>query len=233
MNLDKNAFPVNVNLDEAISIFQMELNRKGYKVNITKDNLHLNILPFWVCFYDVDINKDGQYKHYSAQIALNSLTNKLQDEYLKLLDFESPTMIDSLDISFEKVEIRLKKSLVSKDEAKDTITKILSCKFQVDKANVTLSGFEEMYIPIWKCNYEGLELSVDAVVGKINNFDIIKKKEKGVSEAFSEMWSEIKDPKKFFWYLFVIVRDCIRFATKHIIVVIVIAIAVAILVLVL
>ena len=202
MELNKFSFPVKITLEEAISKFQKEFDKKGYKVKITKDNLHLNITPFWVCFYDIDCKNDGKYQHISAQTALNSLTNKISEEFLKILDVSTPKMIEELDISYEKVEIRIKKSLVKIDEAKETITKMLSCKFNVDKANVSLSGFEEIYIPIWRCDVEKTETYFDAVISKINNFNSIEKRQKSNREIFSEMLKDIKNPKKFFEYLF-------------------------------
>lgn len=207
MKLNKNAFPVNITLDEAISIVQKEFNRKGHKVRVTKSNVHLNIVPFWVCFYDVDSKKDGKYNHYSSQIALNALTNKIQDDYLKLLEHESPQMIDNLSVALEKVEIRLKKLLISKEEAIEAITKMLSCKFEVDIKNVSLSGFEEMYIPVWKFEIEKHELFLDAVIGKVNNFNIINKKTKDNKDLFIEMINEIKKPTKLLEYLFTLIKN--------------------------
>lgn len=215
MKLNKNAFPVKITLEQAILTIQKEFNRKGHKVTISKNNFHLNIVPFWVCFYDVDSNKDNNYKHYSGQIALNSLTNKSQEEYLKLLEFETPQNIDTIDVALEKVEIRIKKSLVSKEEAKEAIIKMLSCKYQVNKDNVTLSGFEEMYIPIWKCNFDNHELSLDGVIGKINNFNIINKKTKSNKDLFIEMTEEIKDPKKFLEYVFEFIKGIFVFVFKN------------------
>ena len=42
MELNKLSFPVKITLEEAISIFQKEFDKKGYKVKITKDNMRLN-----------------------------------------------------------------------------------------------------------------------------------------------------------------------------------------------
>ncbi len=207
MKLNKNAFPVKITLDEAILIIQKEFNRKGHKVSVTKDNVHLNIVPFWVCFYDVDSKKDGNYKHFSSQIALNALTNKIQDEYLKLLEHESPQLVDSLAVALEKVEIRVKKLLITKEEAIEAITKMLSCKFEVDVKNVSLSGFEEIYIPIWKFEIEKHELSLDGVLGKVNNFNIINKKTKNNKDLFIEMINEIKKPTKLLEYLFTLIKN--------------------------
>ncbi|HOZ35818.1 MAG TPA: hypothetical protein PLK55_02445 [archaeon] len=202
MELNKLSFPVKITLEEAILLFQKEFDKKGHKVKITKDKIHLNITPFWVCFYDIDCKTDGKYQHISAQTALNSLTNKVEDEFLKLLDVSTPKIIEDLDISFEKVEIRIKKSLVKKEEAKETITKMLSCKFSVEKNNISLSGFEEIYMPIWRCDIENMEIYFDGVTSKINNFNKIEKKQKNNREIFSEMLKDIKSPKKFFEYLF-------------------------------
>lgn len=203
MELNKLSFPVKITLEEAISIFQKEFDKKGYKVKITKDNIHLNITPYWVCFYDIDCkNKEGKYQHISAQTALNSLTNKVEDEFLKLLDITTPKVIERLDVSFvEKVEIRIKKSIVKKSEAQETITKMLACKFSAEKNNISLSGFEQIYIPIWRCDAENLEIYFDGVTSKINNFKKIVKRKKSNSEIFSEMIKDIKHPKKFFEYL--------------------------------
>jgi len=214
MKLNKNSFPVNISFEDAFSKIQKEFTKKGHKVNLSKNNFHLNITPYWVCFYDIDSNKDNNYKHFNGQIALNSLTNKSQEEYLKLLEFDTPQIIDTIDVALEKVEIRLKKSLISKEEAKEAIVKMLSCKFQVDKQNVTLSGFEEMYIPIWKCNYENHELSLDGVIGKINNFNIINKKSKSNKDLFIEMTEEIKDPQKFLEYVFEFIKGIFVFLFK-------------------
>ncbi|MFA7708652.1 MAG: hypothetical protein WCX82_00770, partial [archaeon] len=170
MELNKHSFPVNITLEDAISKFQKEFDKKGHKVKIQKDQMHLNITPYWVCFYDIDSNKDGNYQHISGQMALNSLTNKVENEYLKILDVSTPQVIDALDVSFQRVEIRVKKSLIHQAEAQETITKVLSSKYNVDRKNISLSGFEEMYIPIWRIDIENHELHMDAVTGKINNF---------------------------------------------------------------
>lgn len=237
MKLNKNAFPVKITFEETISRIQKEFIRKGHKVNITKDNFHLNLVPFWVCFYDVDSKKNNEYRHFSGQIALNALTNKVQNEFLKLLEFETPQEIDNLDLALEKVEIRVKKSLINKNEATDAITKMLACKFEVDKQNVSLSGFEEMYIPIWKCNYENHELYLDGVLGKINNFNIINQKTKDNKDLFNEMIEEIKNPKKlatyifeFFKGIFNVIKSIIVFIFKNwtIFLIIILAILIAI-----
>lgn len=200
MELNKHSFPVKLTLEEAILIFQKEFDKKGYKGKITKDNIHLNITPFWVCFYDIDCKIDGKYQHVSAQTALNSLTNKIEENFLKILDVSTPTLIKEIDISYEKIEIRIKKSLVKLEEAKETILKMLSCKYSVEKDNVSLSGFEEMYIPIWRCNLENMEIYFDGVIGKINNFEKIIKRQKSTKEIFTETLLDIKNPKKFFEY---------------------------------
>jgi len=220
MELNKHSFPVKITLEEAILKFQKEFDKKGHKVKITKENLHLNITPYWVCFYDIDTRVDDKYQHLSAQTALNSLTNRIEDEFLKILDKYTPQIIDTVDVSMEKIEIRVKKSLVSQVEAQETITKRLSGKFNVGKENVSLSGFEEMYIPIWRCDFEGLELYFDGVIAKISNFEAIKKKEKSLSALFAEMIDEIKEPKNFFKYiinLFLEIFKLIVFLFKKII----------------
>lgn len=202
MELNKLSFPVKITLEEAISLFQKEFDKKGHKVKITKDNIHLNITPYWVCFYDIDSKVDGKYQHISNQTALNALTNKVEDEFLQLLDVTTPKFIEHLDVSFEKIEIRIKKSIVKKSEAEKTITKMLACKFSAEKDNVSLSGFEQIYIPIWRCDYKDMEIYFDGVTSKINNFKKIVKREKSNSEIFSETLKDIKSPKKFFTYLF-------------------------------
>ncbi len=201
MELNKCSFPVKVTLEEAISKFQKEFDKKGYKVKITKENLHLNIVPYWVCFYDIDCRIDNKYHHISGQTALNSLTNKIEDEFLILLEKFTPRVLDSIDVFIERVEIRVKKSLVSIEETKETVTKMLSCKFNVEKTSISLSGFEEMYIPIWRCDIDNLELYFDAVMGKINNLQKLGKIKKSDSALFTEMMSDLKDPKKLFKYI--------------------------------
>jgi hypothetical protein len=233
MELNKHSFPVKITLEDAISIFQKEFDKKGHKVKINRENLHLNLTPFWVCFFDIDCKNDGKYQHISAQTALNSLTNKIQDEFLKLLEVSTPQIIDSIDVSLEKVEIRVKKSLIKLEEAKETITKMLACKYSVDKANISLSGFEEMYIPIWRCNFENLELYSDGVIGKINNFEKIDKRQKGSNEIFSEMLEDIKSPKMFFKYFINLFSWIFKVIIKnwYLVVIMVIIIVIAFLVL--
>lgn len=229
MELNKHSFPVKITLEEAILKFQKEFDKKGHKVKIKKEHLHLNITPFWVCFFDIDCKIDGQYQHISAQTALNSLTNKVEDEFLKLLEISTPKQINKFDTSLEKIEIRIKKSLIKLEEAKETITKMLACKYSVDKNNISLSGFEEMYIPIWKCEIENTELYYDGVSGKINNFEKIEKREKGSVEIFSEMLEEIKNPKTFFKYLISMFSWIFKLLIKNwqLVVIVVLAITIA------
>lgn len=215
MKLNKNALPVKIDFENALAIVQKEFNRKGHKVTLTNNNFHLNITPFWVCFYDVDSNKNGNYKHFTGQTALNALTNKSQDEYLAILDHYSSQIIDSVEVSLEKIEIRVKKKLVTKEEAQEIITKMLSCKFEVLKENVTLSGFEEVYIPIWKCKYKDYDVLLDGVIGKINNFNEITKKEKTNQELFTEVVSDLKKPKMFFKYLSNLFKDIFKIIIKN------------------
>jgi len=214
MKLNKNAFPVRINLENAIAKFQKEFDRKGHKITITKNCFYLNIVPFWVCYFDIDLKKNNEYKHISSQVALNSLTNKIQDEFLKLLEFDTPQEIDNISVALEKVDIRIKKSLISKEEAHTAIIKMLSCKYEVDKQNISLSGFEEIYIPIWKCKIDGKEIFLDGVLGKINNFEKINQIAKDNSELFKELLTEIKTPKKFFEYFFNLLKSIFVFLIR-------------------
>jgi hypothetical protein len=201
MELNKNAFPVLLDLTKVIDICTEAFKKKGHHLEINKKMFHLNVVPYWFCFYDIYIIKDNKPETISKQIALNAMSNKIEDQLDLLFDITNPKLIKKVELpELEKVEIRLKELIVKKEEAETTIKKIIAARYKVDVDCVSLSGFVEIWIPFWKLENKITTLRVDGVGGKINNFDKIPKKDKTNVELYSEMVEDLKDPKKIVYY---------------------------------
>jgi hypothetical protein len=196
-------FPIMIDKGKAIDIIQKALKKKGHIVELAKDNIYITITPYWFLFYDIDCNIDGNYKHISGQTALSALTNKVDETVTSLFKYEKPKVTEDIGLSrTERLQINIKDGIVDKEEAKKTITKYLCSKFNVTKDNISLSGIELIYVPKWKYRLEEYKLQLDAVSGKINNFDIIQEKEQSNSELFKEMLEDLKSPMGIPKYIF-------------------------------
>jgi len=206
--ISEKQFPILIDKGKAIEIMQKALKKKGHIAELAKDNIYLTITPYWFFFYDIDNNIDGKYKHTTGQTALSALTNKVDESITLLFKYEKPKVTEDIGLpKTERVQVSIKDGIVDKEEAKKTITKYLCSKFNVDKDNISLSGIELIYIPKWKYRLEEYKLQIDAVSGKINNFEIIKEREQSNSELFKEMLDDIKSPKNFLKYLFSIFKQ--------------------------
>ncbi|MFH0905912.1 MAG: hypothetical protein V1824_01080 [archaeon] len=203
MELKKTSFPVNIKYKDALKFLNKAFKKKEHTVELKEENLYLTVTPYLFCFYDIDINKDGNYKHLSGQIAINLLTNKIREDVTKLFDYDKPQYYEKLEVDTTKhIQIKIKKNVVKKEEAKNTIIKMLSCKYAVPKENITLSGVEEIAIPFWKYEHDNQLFEIDAVIGKLNNFDIIEQRQKTWLELFAEVIDDIKtNPIKIFEYI--------------------------------
>jgi hypothetical protein len=197
MELNKNAFPIQLDLQKVISIIEKELKKKGHNININKKMFHINVVPYWFCFYDIYVIENNKPDTISNQLALNAMTNKIEDGLTNLFDVVNPKMLPKIEVQdIEKIEIRIKEIIVSKEEAKKTLEKIVAATHKVPINNISLSGFKEIWVPFWKLETDDFHIRVDAVGGVVNNFEKIPKKEKTHSALYNEMLNELKSPKK-------------------------------------
>lgn len=201
MEFNKNCFPINITAEDAVNIFNKEFSSKGHNIKINKEGLRLVVLPYWVCFYDIDTKVNGKYKHLSGQTALNATKNKIEDEVLKLFEISNPKYIESLEVNiFEKTELKIKKLVISQKESEKIILKTLLSKYSVEKEDVALSGFDEIWVPFWKTTINKKDFIFDATDNKLNNFKEIEVKQKSNNQLFQEMIQEIKEPSKLLGY---------------------------------
>lgn len=202
MEFNKNCFPINITAEDAVNIFSKEFSSKGHNIKINKEGLRLVVLPYWVCFFDIDTKIDGKYKHISGQTALNATKNKIEDEVLKLFETSNPKHIPKLEINtFEKTEVKIKKLVISQKESEKIILKTLLSKYTIEKEEVALSGFDEIWVPFWKITVDKKDFIFDATDNKLNNFKEIKVKQKNNNQLFQEMIEEIKEPSRLLEYV--------------------------------
>ncbi len=198
IQLNKKRFPIKLEPKKAAQIIQNALKKKGYKYEIKKDLLYLTITPYWVSFYDILINQNSTFNRISNQIALNAINNQINEKVIDIFKLSKPIIKENLEApKTEQIQIRLKKPIISKEEAELTIIKYLIYKHNVSKDQISLSGVEEIYVPNWKIQLDKFKLKIDAVTGEVNNFEIIKQREKTKIELIKEVFSDIGEDKKF------------------------------------
>jgi hypothetical protein len=202
MELNKNAFPILLDLNKVIDVCTKEFKKKGHHLEIKKKMFHLNVVPYWFCFYDIYLMKDDKPETISKQVALNAMSNKIEDNLGSLFDIINPKTVKKIDSSeIEKIEIRIKDMIVNKEEAETTIKKVIAARYNTPLENISLSGFDEIWIPFWKLKNNIKTIRIDGVGGKVNNFKDIPKKEKSSVVLYNEMLNELKNPKKLLFYL--------------------------------
>lgn len=215
MELNKNAFPILLNLNQVIDICLKEFKNKGHHLDIKKKMIHLNVVPYWFCFYDIYYMKDKVPETISKQIALNAMSNKIEDYLENLFDITNPKTIKKIEVAeLEKVEIRIKEMIVKKEEAEVTIKKVIAARYNIPLENISLSGFVEIWIPFWKIENDIKIIRIDAVGGNNNNFKDIPKKEKTNIELYNEMITDLKNPKKLLFYLVMVLEVILRVLKK-------------------
>ena len=204
MEIDKKRFPININdSKQAVKIFQNALRKRGHNQEIKKEDVYLTITPYWVSFYDAGYTNNEKYIHTSGQIALNAVTNNINDYINKLFDIEKPMVFKNINIQkTENNRVIIKEPIIKEEEARKTIIKELMQRFNTEEKNVSLSGIEEILVPYWKIKTkEHNKLKFDAINGSINNFRIINEKETSYIELYKEMFNDLKSPKNIFGYV--------------------------------
>lgn len=221
IQLNKKRFPIKLEPKQAASIIQNALKKKGYKYEIKKEDLYLTITPYWVSFYDILINKNEKFNRISSQIALNAINNQINEKVIDIFTISKPIIKENLEApKTEQIQIHLKTPIVKKEEAEKTIIKYLMYKHNVLEDQISLSGVEEIYVPNWKVQLDKFKLKVDAINGSVNNFEIIKQREKTKMEMIKEVFTEVKEDKKlkdYFKDLFKSIYLGISFIFKEII----------------
>lgn len=221
ITINKKRFPIKLEPKKAALIIQDALKKKGYKYEIKKDQLYLTITPYWISFYDILINKDGKFNRVSNQIALNAINNQINEKVIDIFKISKIIIKEKLEApKTEQVQIVMKKPIILKEESEKTILKYLIYKHNAKEDQITLSGVEEIYVPNWKVKLDKFKLKIDAITGEVNNFDIIKQKDKTKIDLIKEVFSDIKQDKKLGHYLsnlFKEIYNIINFILKGII----------------
>jgi hypothetical protein len=203
MEIDKKRFPINIKESkQAAKIFQNALKKRGHEHEIKKEDVYLTITPYWVAFYDVGYN-NGKYNHVSGQIALNAVTNNINEYIIQLFDIEKPSVFKHVNIQkTENNKVIVKEAIIKEEEAKHTITKHLMQRYNIEEKNISLSGIEEILVPYWKLKTkEHNKLKFDAIDGSVNNFKTINEKEATYTDVYKEMISDLKSPKNILGYI--------------------------------
>jgi hypothetical protein len=223
MELNKNSFPVNINREQALETILSNFKEKGHSIKISKKDIYMTIVPYWFCFYDIYSKKNNKFETISGQIALNSQTNKIEDNLTILFKYGNPKLIKKLLLpAIEKIDIRVKEKLINKEESKKTISQLLCSKYEVNLEDITLTGFVEIWVPYWKIKVDSQKYKLDAVGGKINNLNTIEIKEKTNSELFLDFLEDMKNPNKswiyfknFFLNVFNLIIELFKFIIKY------------------
>jgi len=212
MEIEKKRFPINITESkDAVKIFQTALKKKGHIEEIKKEDVYLTITPYWISFYDIGYTKE-KYVHVSGQIALNAVTNNINDYIIKLFDIAKPIVFKHVNIQkTENIKIIVKEGIIKEEEAKKTIIKDLIQKYNVDEKNISLSGVEEIMVPFWKLKTkEHNKLKFDAIDGSCNNFKTIGEKEQTYTDIYKEMINDLKDPNNLFKYVGNILKNIFK-----------------------
>lgn len=200
--IDHKRFPIKIDAKQATELFKKHLKKKGYNYEIKKEDLYLTITPYWVSFYDVLINQNGEFKHINDQIALNAINNKINEKVIEIFSLAKPKIFERINVpKTDKTQIIIKDPIVTQKEAEITIQKYLMYKHNVPNDQISLSGVEEIFVPNWKVKLDKLKLKIDAVKGTVNNFDKTEKREKNKKELIKEVFEDLKDNQKISQYL--------------------------------
>lgn len=190
---NKKRFPIKIDSKEAAQIFKDTFKKKGFNYEIKKEDLYLTVTPYWISFYDILINKNGDFNHINDQIALNSINNKINEKVIEIFSLTKPIISEKIDVpKTEKTQIIIKDTIVTQEEAEKTIKKYLMYKHNVSEENISLSGIEEIFVPNWKVKVDKYKLKMDSVKGVVNNFEIIKKRDKNKIELVREVFTDLK-----------------------------------------
>ncbi len=204
MEIDKKRFPINIKESkQAAKIFQDALKKRGHDHEIKKEDVYLTITPYWVSFYDAGYIDNGKYTHVSGQLALNAVTNNINEYIIKLFDIDKPKIFKNVNIQkAENNKIILKEPIIKEEEARKTIMKHLMQRYDVEEKNISLSGVEEILVPYWKLKTkEHDKLKFDAIDGSVNNFRTINEKETTYTDLYKEMVNDLKTPSNMFKYI--------------------------------
>ena len=177
MEINKKRFPVRLEPKQVVEIIKTNLKKKGYKLDISPKSLYLTLTPYWVCYYDILSNYNNKFEQVTGQIAINGISNKINEKVVSLFDVEKPSVMAELHVpKTDKTQIILKESIISKKEAEKTIVNYLAHKYNVKIENVSLSGVEEIIVPNWKLKILKTKIKLDAINGEVNEFKKIKEK---------------------------------------------------------
>jgi hypothetical protein len=202
MKIKDKRFPIKLDPKLAGNIFQTALKKKGHKIEIKKEMLYLTITPYWFCFYDILKNNNSNFKRVSDQIALNAINNQINEKVISIFKLSKPIIKEDLEApKTEHYQINIKKAIISQKEAEKTIKKYLMYKELVDEEQISLSGIELIFVPNWKVQLRDYKLKIDAITGTVNNFEVIKEKEKTKLELIKEVFSDITEEKKVTFYI--------------------------------
>lgn len=194
--LNKKRFPIKLDPEQATEIIKKNLKKKGHKIEIKKSYLYLTITPYWIAFYDILINKEGSFSKVSGQIGLNGVNNQVNEKVIEVFKYAKPIIKEKVEApKTEAIQIVLKKSIITQEEAEKTLLKYLSYKHNVKQEQISLSGVEEIFVPNWKLRIDNFKIKIDAIKGKVNNFDDIPYKQKTKGELVKEVFEDIKEGK--------------------------------------
>ena len=200
MEIKDKFFQIELTEKNAVNIFNKKLKAKGYKSNISLDDLYLTITPYWVCFYDILKNKE--YEHISGQIAINAINNNINKKVIELFKFSKPRIHNQVNTPrTQKIKIFLKEPIINQKEAEKTILKYLIHTYKVNNDNISLSGIEKIYVPNWKTKFKKYKIKIDAIIGDVSDIDKIPVFKKTQSMLFNEMIADLKSPKKIGIYI--------------------------------
>lgn len=203
---DKKRFPIRLEPKDAIDVLKDSLKKKGYNIDIKKQDLYLKVTPYLFCFYDI-LKNEGSFKHIRGQIAINLVNNTINEKVCEIFKYAKPKIYEELNIpKTEKTNIIIKEPVIKQEKAEKSLQKYLISKYLTKEDAISLSGLEVIYVPNWKTEIntkeiKNIKVKLDAVKGKVNDFEKIIDREKNNKELFDEMLEDLKDPKNIGVYI--------------------------------
>ena len=195
MFVGNSVFPISFTLEKVAEIVEKALLKKNWR-NFEKGDIKLVLTPFFLFYYDAVFGEKGKPngKTRRGLLALNGETAELSKELAESMPDEAELLKELPD----EYALVIKKAIFSKKEAEKIALLKTASFLGTDRKNVVLSGFKEIYYPVWLAFAtvagETHEFEISAVTGKMLGEEKVPEREKGFVELTKETLEELKEP---------------------------------------
>ena len=188
-------FPISFTLEKAAGIVEKALLKKNWR-NFERGDIKLVLTPFFLFYYDAVFEGKGKSNGKTGRglLALNGETAELSKGLAEPMPEEEELLKELPD----EYALVIKKAVFSKSEA-EKIAMLKTASFLgIDRKNVVLSNFREIYYPVWLAFAtvagETHEFEISAVTGEMLGEEKVPEKEKGFVDLTKEALEELKEP---------------------------------------